>query len=83
MSRESEHTCYARGCETHVPLRMLMCRPHWYALPKPLRDAVWSAYQVGQERLDGTAFPTLRYLDATRAARDWLSASSASGEKTQ
>ncbi len=73
MSRESEHTCHARGCLAPVPPRMFMCRPHWFALTNPLKAAVLSAYQPGQERLDGTAFPTQRYLDATRAARDWLS----------
>lgn len=73
MSRETEHTCHARGCETHVPPRMFMCWPHWRSLPTPLKRDVLEAYQPGQERLDGTAFPTQRYLDATRAARDWLS----------
>jgi hypothetical protein len=26
---------------------MLACRPHWYSVPKPLRDAVWAAWEDG------------------------------------
>lgn len=26
---------------------MLMCRPHWFMVPKPLRDAVYDAYAGG------------------------------------
>ncbi len=26
---------------------MLMCRPHWYVVPRPLRDAVWTAWANG------------------------------------
>jgi hypothetical protein len=72
MSRESEHTCHARGCLRLVPPRIFMCRPHWYALPGPLRQRVLDAYQPGQERLDGTAFPSQAYLDAARDAVNWI-----------
>jgi hypothetical protein len=24
-----------------------MCRPHWYQVPKPLRDRVWVTWQSG------------------------------------
>jgi hypothetical protein len=23
----------------------VFCRPHWFGLPKPLRDAIWDAYR--------------------------------------
>lgn len=26
-----------------------MCKSHWYALRKPLRDAIWAEYVPGQE----------------------------------
>jgi hypothetical protein len=26
---------------------MLMCRPHWFMVPKALRDAVWDAWAGG------------------------------------
>lgn len=45
-----KHTCHARGCEKPCPPKHLMCRPHWFMVPKPLRDAVWAAYRPGQER---------------------------------
>ena len=44
---------------------MLMCRPHWYMVPKPLRDAVYDAYRGGL----GTGSPAHRaaVLDAIGA----------------
>jgi hypothetical protein len=63
MTRESEHTCHAQGCDTHVPPRMFMCRPHWFALPKAMRDDLWAAYVPGQERrMD----PSAEYLEVAR-----------------
>lgn len=64
MSRASEHTCHARGCDVQVPPRMFMCTPHWYMLTKPERDSLWAAYRPGQERrMD----PSDEYLEvATR-----------------
>lgn len=69
MSRESEHTCHARGCDVHVPPRRFMCPKHWYMLPKATRDAVWAAYRPGQER---TMDPSREYLDVTTDAVNWL-----------
>jgi hypothetical protein len=39
------HACAARGCELHVAREMLMCRRHWFMVPKRLRDRVWAAYR--------------------------------------
>jgi hypothetical protein len=25
------------------------CRPHWYRLPKSIRDRIWATYRPGQE----------------------------------
>lgn len=63
------HTCYAPGCERPVPARMLMCREHWFALPKPLRDAIWAEYRPGQEK---DHKPSAAYLSAVREAQDYL-----------
>lgn len=41
------HRCPANGCTRNVSPAMLMCRPHWYMVPRPLRDAVWSAWDNG------------------------------------
>jgi hypothetical protein len=43
------HLCHAPGCKTTVSPKMFTCRQHWYALPKPLRDAIWREYRPGQE----------------------------------
>ena len=47
------HECPANGCTAAVSGSMLMCRPHWYMVPKPLRNAVYSAWADG----DGAGTP--------------------------
>lgn len=42
------HTCHAYNCNRPVPPEMFMCRPHWFSLPKPLRNNIWTAYRNGQ-----------------------------------
>lgn len=63
------HLCHARQCEVQVPPRMFMCRHHWFMVPMDLRCRILAAYQPGQEKLDGTSFPSDEYLDLTREAR--------------
>lgn len=59
------HRCHARGCQTPVPPKMFMCRPHWFMVPRVLQARVWATYRPGQEiRKD----PTPEYLEATREA---------------
>ncbi len=41
------HECPRDGCTRQVPAHMLMCRADWYRVPKPLRDAVWTAWHDG------------------------------------
>lgn len=53
---------------------MLMCGKHWRMVPRALQDGVWETYQPGQERLDGTAFPSEPYLTAAQAAIDAVAA---------
>lgn len=45
----SAHVCHAHDCGKPVPPKMFACRSHWYALRKPLRDAIWREYRPGQE----------------------------------
>ena len=59
------HTCHAAGCDLPVPSAMFMCKRHWYALRKPLRDAIWAEYRRGQE-VDKA--PSLRYLAVQKQA---------------
>jgi hypothetical protein len=51
---------------------MLMCRPHWYMVPRPLRDAVWAAWDDGY----GAETPEHRQAihAAIRAVNDKLAA---------
>ena len=71
------HLCHAPGCKTPVPSKMFACRPHWYALPKPMRDAIWATYRDGQEV---TKDPGPEYLEAARAAVDYLRFITAEGK---
>ena len=29
-----------------IPSEKAFCRRHWYALPKPMRDDIWTAYRI-------------------------------------
>lgn len=40
--------CPVDGCTRQHPRSFLMCRQHWYAVPKELRDAVWRTYDHGR-----------------------------------
>ena len=66
------HQCHAYACYKTVHPRLLMCRPHWYMVPKKLRDRVWETYIPGQE--NGAAPRTREYLEAAgqaiKAVRD-------------
>jgi hypothetical protein len=37
--------CPVDGCEERHPRSLMMCRDHWFAVPKPLRDEVWESYR--------------------------------------
>jgi hypothetical protein len=65
-----KHLCHARNCQVEVPRKMLMCKRHWFQLPKPMRDAVWREYNPGQE--EGRAEVTQAYLEVTDQAINWL-----------
>lgn len=39
------HKCAADGCEKIVPSDRLMCKPHWFKVPKDRRDRIWAGYQ--------------------------------------
>lgn len=46
-TRPLAHVCPVAGCRQRVRADRLMCRPHWYQVPRPLRDAVWAAWASG------------------------------------
>lgn len=48
-----------RCCRKPVQDGMLACRIHWFMLPKPIRNAIWSTYRNG---------PSLDYAAAVSRA---------------
>ena len=59
------HTCHAINCGKRVPPAMFMCKPHWFKVPKFLRDRIWHHYRPGQEA-DWEI--TQKYADAAKEA---------------
>jgi hypothetical protein len=47
-----------------------MCRDHWFALPKPIRDEIWRTYRKGQE---DDKRPSEAYVRAAQEAKRYLS----------
>ena len=41
------HRC--PSCETRIPDQYAFCRPHWFAIPKPLRDRIWASWNRLQD----------------------------------
>ena len=64
-----DHTCHWPGCTRQVPPAVWGCKPHWFALPKALRDRVWRAYRPGQER---DMRPSADYLSVARDIQAWI-----------
>jgi hypothetical protein len=63
------HTCHWMGCTKQCPPAMWGCKEHWFKLPRHLRDAIWRAYQPGQEeRLD----PSDEYMRVAELVQKWI-----------
>lgn len=60
MTEPPSHTCHATGCTTEVPERYLMCRRHWWMVPRGMQQRLWQVYRPGQEI---TKDPSPEYLD--------------------
>jgi hypothetical protein len=41
-------SCPIAGCGYQIDPSRLMCRTHWYTVPKELRDQVWATWRSGQ-----------------------------------
>lgn len=39
--------CPVRGCRAEIDPSRLMCRRHWYTVPKEIRDLVWATWRSG------------------------------------
>lgn len=67
------HLCHARGCSVPVPPRMLMCRRHWFMVPRRLRLAVWAEY----DRTGGAAGRSNRLQQYRDGAGPYVNAAEA------
>lgn len=65
------HLCHWPGCGKPVPPKLWGCKPHWFSLPKRLRDYIWETYVPGQEI---TKTPSAAYLDAAKQVQTWIAA---------
>jgi hypothetical protein len=48
MTRDDYRPCPVDGCEARILPGLLMCRAHWYRVPRPLRAEVneaWAAFR--------------------------------------
>lgn len=70
------HTCHWPGCGKQVPPAMWGCSPHWFKLPKAIRDDIWRAYRPGQEK---DMKPSETYVQAARRAQEWIASNTAAG----
>lgn len=55
------HHCHARACTVPVKPELLMCKVHWFMVPKNIRNKVWEHYRPGQ-------------CDDKRPSKEWLDA---------
>lgn len=61
--------CDAPGCAVEVRIGILMCRPHWFQLPRPLRDAINQSWAGGQIRAwSAHCLEARAYLNSKSAA---------------
>lgn len=64
-----KHSCHWPGCTTQVPPALWGCKPHWFRLPKDLRDQIWNAYRPGQEK---DMSPSEDYLQVANYVQAWI-----------
>lgn len=73
-------TCAVTRCQCRVQPGKLMCRDHWFAVPKPIRTRIWRTYRAAQEasqfhaRIDQAHLRSriAAYRDAVREAVEHL-----------
>ena len=54
--------CPVAGCGEQINPSRLMCRAHWYVVPRELRDLVWATWRSGEGAL------STEHLEAVRLA---------------
>lgn len=61
--------CAVPDCPKQVHQTYLMCRPHWFSVPKPLRDAVWKTWKAFERsREPGATLVMKAYKEAREDA---------------
>ena len=63
------HICHWPGCKVEVPPARWGCKPHWFRLPRNIRNDIWQTYRAGQE-VDKR--PSAAYIVAARRAQEWI-----------
>ena len=64
-----KHLCHYPSCSKEVPPKLWGCKPHWFSLPKYLRDKIWKYYVPGQEV---TKTPSKEYIEVAKEVQDWI-----------
>lgn len=75
-SAEPVGHCRVPRCNEQIDPSRLMCRRHWYRVPKPLRDQVWATWQSGRGTSSGEHQTAVHM--AIAACRDRAGAESSS-----
>ncbi len=65
------HNCAIPDCGARIPTSMLMCRRHWFMVPRPLRDRVNDAWSIAP---DMRALESPEYMAARQEAIDAVAA---------
>lgn len=48
MNVANTHKCPAKACSVQVPLEVLACKRHWFALPPALRHSISRTWRQGE-----------------------------------
>jgi hypothetical protein len=52
-------SCPVAGCSAAIDPSRLMCRTHWYLVPRNLRDLVWVTWRSGEGALSSKHFQAI------------------------
>lgn len=52
--------CPVSGCSEPIDPSRLMCREHWYRVPRQLRDLVWATWRSGEGALSSEHLQAVR-----------------------
>jgi hypothetical protein len=67
--RPQARCCPVPGCGHLIDPSRLMCRRHWYLVPKQLRDWVWATWRSGEGACSREHHDAVLMAIATAAAR--------------